>query len=49
MSYIVVKIISSYGIEIKQMNKLFRTTVSIYNKAVTFSINVLKNMGKNQE
>lgn len=36
------KIISSYGIEIKQMNKLFRTTVFIYNKAVTFCINVFE-------
>lgn len=41
------KIISSYGIEIKQMNKLFRATVSIYNKAVTFCINVFENEWKN--
>lgn len=34
------KIISSYGIEIKHMNKIFRPTILIYNNAVTFCINV---------
>ena len=32
------KTVSSYGIEIKNMNKIFRPTVQIYNKAVTFCI-----------
>ena len=37
------KIISSYGIEIKQMNKIFRPTISIYNDAISFCVDVFEN------
>ena len=37
------KIISSYGIEIKQMNKIFRPTVAIYNDAISFCIDAFEN------
>lgn len=36
------KITSSYGIEIKQMNKIFRPTVTIYNDAVSFCVEVFE-------
>lgn len=36
------KITSSYGIEIKQMNKIFRPTVVIYNDAISFCIDVFE-------
>lgn len=32
------KIMSSYGIEIKNMNKIFYPTIAVYNKAVSFCI-----------
>ena len=37
------KITSSYGIEIKQMNKIFRPTVVIYNEAISFCIEAFEN------
>lgn len=37
------KITSSYGIEIKQMNKIFRSAVAIYNNAISFCIDVFEN------
>lgn len=37
------KITSSYGIEIKQMNKIFRPTVVIYNNAISFCVDVFEN------
>ena len=36
------KIISSYGIEIKQMNKIFRPTVAIYNDAISFCVDIFE-------
>lgn len=36
------KITSSYGIEIKQMNKIFRPTVVIYNKAISFCVDAFE-------
>ena len=36
------KIVSSYGIEIKQMNNIFRPTVAIYNRAITYCIDVFE-------
>lgn len=41
------KITSSYGIEIKQMNNIFRPTVAIYNKAITFCVDVFENEWSN--
>ena len=43
------KIISSYGIEIKQMNKIFRPTVAIYNDAVSFCVDAFENEWKDIE
>jgi hypothetical protein len=37
------EITSSYGIEIKQMNKIFLPTVAIYNDAISFCINAFEN------
>lgn len=37
------KITSSYGIEIKQMNKIFRPTIAIYNDAISFCVDVFEN------
>ena len=37
------KITSSYGVEIKQMNKIFRPTVAIYNNAISFCVDVFEN------
>ena len=37
------KITSSYGIEIKQMNKIFRPTVTIYNDAISFCVDAFEN------
>lgn len=36
------KITSSYGIEIKKMNKIFRPTVAIYNDAISFCVDVFE-------
>lgn len=36
------KITSSYGIEIKQMNKISRPAVVIYNDAISFCIDVFE-------
>lgn len=36
------KITSSYGIEIKQMNKIFRPTIAIYNDAISFCVYVFE-------
>lgn len=36
------KITSSYGIEIKQMNKIFRPTVAVYNDAISFCVDVFE-------
>ena len=36
------KIISSYAVEIKHINKLFRQTIKIYNDAVTFCVRVFE-------
>ena len=36
------KIMSSYGIEIKNMNKIFYPTIAVYNKAVSFCISTFK-------
>ena len=36
------KIVSSYAIEIKHINKLFRQTIKIYNDAISFCIKVLE-------
>ena len=36
------KIISSYAVEIKHINKLFRQTIKIYNDAVTFCVKVFE-------
>lgn len=36
------KIISSYGIEIKYMNKIFRSTLSIYNDALTLCVEIFE-------
>ena len=36
------QITSSYGIEIKQMNKIFRPTVVIYNKALSFCVDAFE-------
>lgn len=41
------KITSSYGIEIKQMNNIFRPTVAIYNEAITFCVDVFENEWSN--
>lgn len=43
------KITSSYGIEIKQMNKIFRPTITIYNNAISFCIDVFENEWLNIE
>lgn len=37
------KIMSSYGIEIKNMNKIFYPTIAVYNKAVSFCIRTFEN------
>lgn len=37
------KITSSYGVEIKQMNKIFRPTIAIYNNAISFCVDVFEN------
>lgn len=37
------KIINSYGIEIKQMNKIFRPTITIYNNAISFCVECFEN------
>ncbi len=37
------KIISSYGIEIKHVNKIFRKTIAVYNNAVSFCILAFEN------
>lgn len=37
------KITNSYGIEIQQMNKIFRPTVGIYNDAVSFCVDAFEN------
>ena len=37
------KITSSYGVEIKQMNKIFIPTVAIYNDAISFCVDVFEN------
>ena len=34
---------SSYGIEIKQMNKIFRPTIAIYNNAISFCVECFEN------
>ena len=39
------KIVNSYGIEIKQMNKIFRPTVAIFNEAITFCVDVFEGDG----
>ena len=36
------KIVSSYGIEIKGMNKIFRPTLGVYNDALTFCVSVFE-------
>ena len=36
------KIMSSYGIEIKNMNKIFYPTIAVYNKAVSFCISTFE-------
>ena len=36
------KLVSSYAVEIKHINKLFRQTIKIYNDAVTFCIKVFE-------
>jgi IS605 OrfB family transposase len=37
------KIVSSYGIEIRNMNKIFMPTVAVYNNAISFCIDVFEN------
>ena len=37
------KITNSYGIEIKQMNKIFRPTIAIYNNAISFCVECFEN------
>ncbi len=37
------KIISSYGIEIKHMNRIFMYTVAVYNYAISFCIDAFEN------
>lgn len=37
------KLVSSYGIEIRHMNKIFQPTINIYNKAITFCIKAFEN------
>ena len=41
------KITSSYGVEIKQMNNIFRPTVAIYNEAITFCVDVFESEWSN--
>ena len=36
------KLVSSYAVEIKHINKLFRQTIKIYNDAITFCIKVFE-------
>ena len=36
------KIISSYAVEIKHINKLFRQTIKIYNDAITFCVKIFE-------
>ena len=36
------KLVSSYAIEIKHINKLFRQTIKIYNDAITFCVKVFE-------
>ena len=43
------KIVSSYGIEIKQLNKALLPTVAIYNNAITFCVDVFENEWSNIE
>lgn len=43
------KITSSYGVEIKQMNKIFRPTVAIYNDAISFCVAAFENEWVNIE
>lgn len=37
------KMINSYGVEIKQMNKIFRPTITIYNNAISFCVECFEN------
>ena len=39
------KIICSYAVEIKHINKLFRDTIKIYSDAVSFCVKALKTAG----
>lgn len=41
------QIVSSYGIEIKQMNNIFRPTITIYNSAISYCIKVFENEWNN--
>ena len=43
------KIVSSYGIEIKQLNKALLPTVAIYNNAITYCVEVFENEWSNIE
>ena len=37
------KMTNSYGVEIKQMNKIFRPTITIYNNAISFCVECFEN------
>ena len=37
------KVVSSYAIEIKNIQKIFRQTIKIYNDAITFCVRCLEN------
>lgn len=37
------KIVSSYGVEIKQLNKSLMSTIAIYNEAITFCVEIFEN------
>ena len=43
------KIVSSYGIEIKHLNKAFLSTVAIYNNAITYCVDIFENEWSNIE
>ena len=43
------KLISSYAVEIKHINKLFKQTIKIYNDAITFCIKVFEENWSNLE
>lgn len=43
------KVVSSYGIEIKQMNKIFRPTIVIYNDAITLCVDIFESEWSNIE